>query len=162
MNNKTQQETEDKNLYIDPQQLRNLIREYKENLAKNPDAQMSNDLGICLMNLAKRFASRSCFSSYSYRADFEACAVEKMIKAVEKIDPDDKRSPFAYLTQTCYRAIINYIKKENKYVRAKDHIADYVYNEFARKEGIREQHNQNYVDDDIVPPKESEQSIDDV
>ena len=121
---------------------------------------MSDDLGICLINLAKRFASRSCFSSYSYRADFEACAVEKMIKAVEKIDPDDKRSPFAYLTQTCYRAIINYIKKENKYVRAKDHIADYVYNEFARREGIREQHNANYEDDDIKSSKPDDLPID--
>src|SRR5574344_1476877 len=104
MHNDEQRQLEaDRNLYIDPINLRNLIREYKKDLAENQNAKMSDDLGICLINLAKRFSSRSCFSSYSYRSDFESAAVEKMIKAVEHIDPDDPRSPFAYLTQTCYR-----------------------------------------------------------
>lgn len=146
---------QEKDLYIDPQRLRSLIRDFKEDLKKNPDAKMSDELGLCLIKLAKGFASRSCFSSYSYRTDFEMCAVEKMIKAVEKIDPDDPRSPFAYLTQTCYRSIINYIKKEKKYAKVKDHVADYVYNEFAQVYGIKQQFNPNNQQEEETSEKPS-------
>lgn len=128
---------EGKNYYVDPTVLRQLIREHKAAKAANPEARMSDELGICLMKIARKFASNPCFCGYTYREDFEADAVVKMIKAVDHIDPDDRRSPFGYLTQTCYRVIINFIKKEKKYRQRQNEYAEQMYNQYAQENGLK-------------------------
>lgn len=150
---------DDKIYYVDPIELRRLIREYKRDLAADSGHRMSDELGICLIKIAKRFTSQPCFSDYSYREDFESAAIEKMIKAVEKIDPDDSRSPFAYLTQTCFRSVINYIKKEKKYQMQKDRIAEDIYNQYARENGLKERHNKN-LDDECSGSGKAKEEID--
>ena len=152
----------DENYYVDPLRLRELIREYKTKLLENPNHQMSDELGIYLLKLARKFSSRSCFSGYTYREDFEMESVAKMIKAVEKIDPDDPRSPFGYLTQTCFRTIINFIKKEKKYTQNKDSMAERIYNEYAQEFGLKELHNPNYDEETSGPVSNSQPDEDDL
>lgn len=132
-----------KQLYVDPQHLRELIRKYKQKLKENPEHIMDNELASVLMKIAVRFSSAPSFSGYSYRSDFVMFAVGKMIKAVERIDPDDSRSPFSYLTQTCYRAIIQYIKKEKSHERNKEMVKEHIYLKLASELGLKQIENPN-------------------
>lgn len=132
-----------KSYYVDPVALRNEIRKYKNAKAVNPDHIMHDELAKMIMKIAIRFTSRPCHSGYSFRQDFIMEASEKMCKAVEKIDPDDPRSPFSYLTQTCFRCVIQYIKKEKKHEMGKQIVKEHLYNRFSQFYGLQEKHNPN-------------------
>ena len=138
-----------KQLYVDPQYLRELIRKYKQKLKEEPESTMDDELASVLMKIAVRFSSAPSFSGYSYRSDFVMSAVGKMIKAVERIDPDDSRSPFSYLTQTCYRAIIQYIKKEKSHERNKEMVKEHIYLKLASELGLKQIENPNLKDDSV-------------
>lgn len=139
--------SDQKEFYIDQKELRKLIREYKEQLKIDPDGtQMGDELGKMLISIANKFTSRSCFSGYSYRQDFIMAALEKMIKAVEKIDPDDPRSPFSYLTQTCFRSVILFIKKEKKHEEGKECIKDHIYSKFSAEYNLQSRSNNDATD----------------
>lgn len=148
-------EENDKQLYVDPQHLRDLIRKYKNAKKENPEHIMDDELAGTMLKMAIRFSSKPSFSGYSYRQDFVIMAAEKMIKAIEYVDPDDPRSPFSYLTQTCYRSIIQYIKKEKNYENTKEQVKDYVYTRFASNTGLKQVDNPNLDNnnDDYLDPE---------
>jgi len=135
--------------YVNPMKLRSLIKEYQVNKAADPGYVMSDELGLVLLRLAKGFCSKPDFSGYSFNEDLPMQAMPKMIRAVEKIDPDDMdRSPFSYLTQTCYRAIIQLVKKEKRQFEIRENAKEEVFHAFGDAYGIQVKANPNLNEDD--------------
>ena len=112
----TQQEKE--NFYVDPKELLKEIKSYKST------DKMSNELGIILVKIAKKFATKPCFSGYTYKDDFIGDAVARMVEQAHKIRLDIPNSnPFSYLTQICYNCFISKINKEKKLSTIKERLA---------------------------------------
>jgi hypothetical protein len=120
--------------YIDPVELKEEIRKFQES---ENDEQMSDKLGEMLIKLATRFASRPNFYRYSYKEDFIADAILRMVQQIHKINLDHpKCNPFTYLTMTCYHVFIAKITKEKKFTDTKDALTDRYYDMFEVNEGL--------------------------
>jgi len=113
--------------YLDVIELRSAIREYK-NLPSG--SRMPDKLGEMFLLIANKIASKPCFSGYSFKNEFISDAVHKMVANVHRIDPDDPRSPFSYLTLLTHRCFLQRIKKEKRYSEIKDSLAERVWSEF--------------------------------
>ena len=150
--------------YVDPVALRNEIRIYKQNKEQDKNCTLHEELAVMVMKIAIRFTSRPCHSGYSFRQDFIMEATEKMCKAVDKIDPDDPRSPFSYLTQTCFRSVIQYIKKEKRHEQGKQIVKEHIYNELSQIYGLQDKHNPNLdqeqSDDQVIDQPTEKDELD--
>ena len=121
--------------YIDPVELLNEIKKFKENMDK--DEIMSDKLGEMLIKLAMRYASSPNFSGYSYKEDFISDAIFRMVQQIHKIDVNHpKCNPFSYLTKTCYHVFISKINKEKKFNETKENLKDHYFDEFDREEHL--------------------------
>jgi len=120
--------------YVDPKELTEEIRKFKGSETE----QMSDKLGLMLINIANRFASRPNFRNYSYREDFVSDAILRMVEQIHKINLNHpKCNPFSYLTRTCYHVYITKIKKENKFTQMKDEMTNKIFDAFESTEQIQ-------------------------
>ena len=122
--------------YIDPKDLIKEIRHYNET------DEISEVLGGYLIKIANRFASKPNFSGYSYKDEFIADAILRMVQQLHKVDlSHPKCNPFAYLTQTCFNIFIARINKEKKFMNIKNSLKDYYYDEIEAEENIKYKRN---------------------
>lgn len=57
---------------------------------------------------------------YTYKEDFISEAILTVLKYIQNFNPEKTTNAFSYVTQICYHAFINYIKKQKKHSAIKD------------------------------------------
>lgn len=121
--------------YIDPTELRNEIVYYKSHNV------ISNDLGVMLIKLANKYATKENFSNYTYKDEFINDAVYRMVEKLNMLDLNHpKCNIFAYLTKTCERCYIAKILKEKKFQKLKDKYRQEKYGNFQLVERLNDGH----------------------
>lgn len=103
----------------------------------NKTKKVSEELGVFLIKIAKRYATKPNFSGYTYKEDFIGDAVFRMVEQLDKINLKHPNcNPFSYLTQVCRNCFIAKINKEHKIQDTKENIRDTIYYEFIKIEDI--------------------------
>lgn len=94
------------------------------------------------MKICTRFSMHPRFFGYSYRDEFVADAVYRCLShSLDRIDlSHPKCNPFSYLTQTAYNVFRQRIKKEKRFMLAKQALRDQIYGEFEDAEGLKKTH----------------------
>ena len=107
--------------YVDNKRLLDDLTAYRERRATNPDEVLPEYVGYCILEIAKRFASRPNFYNYTYRDEMIGDAIENCIQYMHNFDPEKSQNPFGYITQICYYAFIARITREKKqsYIKSK-------------------------------------------
>lgn len=117
--------------YVDPIELTKEIKKFKKTKV------ISEELGTMILKIARKYASRSNFSGYSYKEDFISDAVHRMIEQLDKINlKHPKCNVFAYLTQMCHFKFIAKITKEKKFQDTKNRLRDDYFAEIENEEHI--------------------------
>ena len=104
------------NYYITNIEIEKEINDYKNN------GKMSNKLGSIFIDIATNYANKGKFSGYTWKADMIGEAVCTCVRYAHCFDSlkQEKPNPFAYFTQICHHAFINFIKKQKKHSEIKD------------------------------------------
>lgn len=79
-------------------------------------------VGSCIMLIAKKLASKSNFSDYSWKEEMICDGIENCIMYIDNFNPEKSNNPFAYITQIIKNAFIRRIQKEKKeqYIKYKN------------------------------------------
>lgn len=100
--------------YVNNQEFNEALAAYKQELKENPDAQIPEYIGRCILDIANRFSMRPNFYGYSYRDEMVSDAVENCLMYVGNYDPTRGTSAFSYFTQICFYAFLRRIQREKK------------------------------------------------
>lgn len=97
------------NYYVDTSRMESLIAEF------NVTGAISDELAMCLFNIANRMIYMPKFINYTWKEEMIGDAILKELKAVinKKYNPEKGRA-FAYFSKIVYYAFRNRIKIENK------------------------------------------------
>lgn len=116
--------------YINNKTLVKIIVDYQKlcrtaKREKRQEPQMPDVIGIYIMQLCEKIASRWNFSAYTFKDEFVLDAIERCVYAVKKFSIKKTNNAFGYLTQVAWRAmqkrinderLQNYIKHKNSQV----------------------------------------------
>ena len=83
-------------------------------LLENPDLQISEYLGECILKICTNLAHKNNFNGYSYKDEMIADGIENCLAVIDKFDPSKSDNPFAYFTQCAFFAFIRRIQREKK------------------------------------------------
>lgn len=103
--------------YINNKDLYEAMKNYKSAVKASPEGQrpqISNYIGECIVTIANRLATKSCFCSYTYKDEMISDGIENCIMYINNFDSDKYNNPFAYFTQVIKFAFIRRIEKEKK------------------------------------------------
>lgn len=107
-----------KNNYVNNKELLKAITEWKERVRANPDkvVRQNDIIGLAIMLIAKGLSKRFNFSGYtqSWKEEMIADGIEASIKGLHNFDETKYDNPHAYITQACFNAFVQRIKKERK------------------------------------------------
>jgi len=83
---------------------------------------VSEDLGKCLLIIARNLSSKGSFHGYTWKEDMVSDGVLTCIRYMYNFDPIRFKNPnpFAYFTSIIRNAFLNYIKKQKKHSEIKD------------------------------------------
>lgn len=107
--------------YVNNENLLKALIEYKKLKKENPDAKIPEYIGVCIMEIAKRFSRSPNFVNYSFRDEMIGDAIENCLLYLDNFDPEKSKNPFAYFTQICYNAFARRIiaEKKQSYIKHK-------------------------------------------
>lgn len=74
----------------------------------------SDVLGQYFITLAKRYSGHWRFSGYSYKDEMASDAILTLVTYWDRFNEEKSDNPFAYYTQICTNAFIQYISKEKR------------------------------------------------
>ncbi|MFP9202369.1 hypothetical protein ACLI2R_14620, partial [Enterococcus faecalis] len=101
------------------------IIDWKTELANNKDpnkvVRQNDTIGLAIMLIAEGLSKRFNFSGYtqSWKQEMIADGIEASIKGLHNFDETKYKNPHAYITQACFNAFVQRIKKERKEVAKK-------------------------------------------
>lgn len=98
-------------VYVENEKLLNLLIEYKNTGNK----RAYNEIGKMFLLIAEKFLNRLSFINYTEDRKYEMIseATYIMCRYITKFDVS-KTQPFAYFTQICKNAVLQYIKERKK------------------------------------------------
>lgn len=101
--------------YVDPDEFKACLLTYYE--TEDDNCRNYEKLGTIFVKIARKLATSSCFSSYSWKEDMISEGLSRCVKALKgkKYSFAFNSSPFSYYTQVLYWAFISVIKNEKKY-----------------------------------------------
>ena len=116
--------------YLDKIEMNRVLKEYKDaciaaEAAGQERPAIPDYIGECFLGIAKGYAMKYNFRSYSFVNDMVGDAVMTCIKYVRSYDPDRRNdsgtatSPLAYFTQCCHYAFLGRIATEAKQAKLK-------------------------------------------
>lgn len=117
-------DAENPNYYLDKEQMREALREYRSQLFlseqnETEPPRVSEYLGECFMNISKGLGMKHNFRRYSFVQDMIMDGVIKCLKGAKSFNPDmiSERtgklvSPLGYFTQVCFFEFLKRIKEE--------------------------------------------------
>ena len=80
----------------------------------------SERMGEMVLLIASNYATKGNFAGYTWIEDMIGEAVLTCFKYMKNFDRTKSSNPFAYITQICRNAFINYIKKQQRHSVIKD------------------------------------------
>ena len=112
------------NNYINNSDFLKALTEYKEDSLKaqvegKPVPRVPDYIGECFLKMAEHISRKPNFVSYSFRDEMVADGVENSLRYFRNFDPEKSSNPFAYFSQTIFRAFWRRIAKEKKQLYAK-------------------------------------------
>ena len=134
------------NHYVNNAELVRALEDYKARLALNPNETVPEYVGFCILEIARRFASRPNFYGYSYREEMIGDAVENCLQYITNFDSKKSTNAFSYITQICYFAFLRRIAREKKqsYIRHKL-ITEMPLDAFSQSETDDTEMSQNFM-----------------
>jgi len=132
--------------YIDPAELFNEITHYQNT------GVLTENLGVMLIKLARRFSTRQNFTNYSYKDEFISDAIYRMVEQIDKINlTHPKCNPFSYLTLVCHRCFIARINREHRYQNLKLKLKDKYFDELEAEEYVffKKNGNEGEVEEEV-------------
>lgn len=103
-------------MYLNNANLLEELKKYKES------GKYSEGLGGMFMQVATNLSNKSNFIGYSWKDEMISEAVLTCIKYSKNFNPEKSKNAFAYITQICYNAFRNYIKKQKKHSTMKQQL----------------------------------------
>lgn len=105
-----------KNDYVDNDKLLQNIIEWQQRLKSNPYTPLTDSIGKDIIAISENLVKRWNFSGYTrdWKELMVGDGIEVSLKAVRKFDTENFKNPHAYLTQVCFRAFQNRIKREKR------------------------------------------------
>lgn len=100
--------------YVNNADFNNEIIKYYERKLVNPDERIPDSIGIMIMKMAKKLASRYNFNGYTYRDEFISDGILRCIEVFRNFDPNKSANPFAYFTTVLFNSYRQRIIKEKK------------------------------------------------
>jgi hypothetical protein len=95
----------------------------KKKAIKNnePIPPIPDDIGICILDIARGLARRPNFSAYTFKEEMISDGIENCFQYLDNFDPKISKNPFSYFTQIVYYAFLRRIQSESKqtYVKFK-------------------------------------------
>lgn len=114
--------------YINNKALYEVMKDYhtKYHAAKasgGPLPIIPEFVGLALMMIATRLASKSNYSGYSFKQEMISDGIENCLMYLHNFNPEKSTNPFAYFTQIINFAFIRRIQKEKKqhYIKIKNY-----------------------------------------
>lgn len=105
-------------MYLNNKKLYQDISEWQGRRDINPDALMGEYTAECILLVAHNLVKRYNFANYTWREDMIGDGVECCVKYLKNYKLE-YTNPHAYITQICFTAFVNRIKKENHQNRIK-------------------------------------------
>lgn len=136
-----------KDVYIDPEEMETLIKEYYES------DLISNRLAEMIQMIAVRLGLARNFYSYSFKTEMQGDAIVKMMTALrrKRFKCGAGYNPFSYFTKVAYHAFQNCIKKSKKDFDTLKRYQDEIYEEHVCSGYIPARKNtHNYSSDDFT------------
>jgi hypothetical protein len=121
--------------YVKKEELQEHLRKYitqlnycKENNLPLP--QIPNVIGVAILDIATRLATRPNFNQYTYKDEMISNAIEDCCKGVDLYNPEKFNNPFGYFTQISWFAFLRKIDNEKyeNYLKAKNYQQSFVFN----------------------------------
>lgn len=87
----------------------------------HPIPSIPDDIGVCILEIARGLARRPNFSAYTFKEDMISDGIENCFQYIDNFDPKVSNNPFSYFTQIVYYAFLRRINTESKqsYVKFK-------------------------------------------
>ena len=109
------------------------------------EAPVPEYVAACFMQITTRYGRKINFSGYTYLDDMKSEALEHCVKYANRFDKNKSNNAFAYFTQVCHNAFIQFINKEKKLANFK----------FAMvRDSVENAHRLDYTT--IAAPRQSE------
>jgi hypothetical protein len=117
--------------YVNNKDFYEAIVVYKQKLSENPNTQVSDYIGQCILAICNKLSTKPNFIGYSFRDEMIADGIENCIASVNGFDPEKSSNPFAYFTQIAWNAFIRRISKEKKqqYIKHKNMVNNMLVSE---------------------------------
>lgn len=104
--------------YVNNKELLQEIIDWKQRIKDNPGkvVRMSDKMGLAIMLISQGLSKRFNFSGYtqSWKQEMIDDGIEAAIKGLINFDETKYNNPHAYITQACFNAFVQRIKKERK------------------------------------------------
>jgi len=87
----------------------------------DPIPPIPDEIGVCILEIARGLARRSNFSAYTFKEEMISDGIENCFQYIDNFNPDVSNNPFSYFTQIIYFAFLRRIHAESKqsYVKFK-------------------------------------------
>lgn len=113
-----------KNNYVNNKELYQAICEWKQKCREAPEGvivRQNDKIGLAIMLISEGLSKRFNFSGYtqSWKQEMISDGIEAAIKGLKNFDETKYNNPHAYITQACFNAFVQRIKKERKEVAKK-------------------------------------------
>ena len=108
--------------YVNNKELYEEICRWKQQIAaEGRQVPMSDQIGLAIMQISKNLSRRFNFSGYSqtWREEMIDDGIEAAVKGLINFDETKYKNPHAYITQACFNAFVQRIKKERTATAAK-------------------------------------------
>ncbi|BBC78107.1 late sigma transcription factor [Escherichia phage EcS1] len=109
--------------YVNNKELYLEICDWKRRCALEPDSlvRMTDKIGEAIMLISEGLSKRFNFSGYtqSWKQEMIEDGIEAAIKGLKNFDETKYNNPHAYITQACFNAFVQRIKKERREVAKK-------------------------------------------
>lgn len=109
--------------YVNNKELYQEICVWKTKCAESPDTlvRMTDKIGLAIMLISEGLSKRFNFSGYtqSWKQEMIEDGIEAAIKGLKNFDEAKYNNPHAYITQACFNAFVQRIKKERREVAKK-------------------------------------------
>lgn len=89
--------------------------------------QIPNYVGVCIMEMSKRIATKPRYSGYPFRDDMISDAIEICCRYIDRYDTTKYSNPFAYFTRSIMNSFDQRIHKEKKFLYTKFKSSQYMY-----------------------------------
>ncbi|QOI66544.1 RNA polymerase sigma factor for late transcription [Erwinia phage FBB1] len=106
--------------YVNNKELLQEIIVWKQSVRNNPNPEkpvkMSDKIGLAIMLISEGLSKRFNFSGYTpaWKQEMIDDGIEAAIKGLFNFDETKYNNPHAYITQACFNAFVQRIKKERK------------------------------------------------